>query len=133
LASHGPTLVVNIGFDPNYLIGKVPTPLITGIHALVDTGAVTSCIDSMLASQLNLPIVDKRTVSGIGGSQELNVYLAQIHVPSLNSTIYGDFTGVHLQAGGQPHKALIGRSFLQNYRLLYNGISGDVEISNENP
>jgi predicted aspartyl protease len=132
LVSIGPTLLVDIGFDPDYKPPpnpNVPVPGIKGIHALVDTGATESCIDSMLATQLALPIVDKRVVSGVSGPQEVNIHLAQVHVPSLPFTIYGTFAGVHLAAGGQPHKALIGRTFLSRFVMVYNGPTGDVTLS----
>lgn len=103
----GPTLIVDIGFDPAYTPGltppKIPVPGMRGLQALVDTGALESCIDTQLASQLNLPIVDRALVSGAHGSHEANVYMAQIHIPSLGVTIYGNFVGVDLQAGGQEH------------------------------
>jgi len=130
LIFYGPTLVVNIGFDPAYKNIGVPVPGITGIHALVDTGARESCIDSTLAAQLNLPIVDRRLIAGVHGSLQVNIHLAQVHVPSLVSTIYGAFAGVHLMAGGQPHKALIGRTFLQGYTMVYEGRTGNVTLSN---
>jgi predicted aspartyl protease len=135
LMTYGPTLMVNIGFDPAYKTGTLniphplPIPGITGIRALVDTGASQSCIDSLLAAQLNLPIVDRRTVSGVHGSQEVNMHLAQVHIPSLGMTIYGAFAGVHLAAGGQPHMALIGRTFLQRYTMVYEGKTGTVTLS----
>ena len=132
LVSYGPTLLVNIGFDPNYQPPphpNIPVAGITGTHALVDTGASESCIDSMLATQLNLPIVDRRMVSGVSGPQEVNMHLSQVYIPSLSFTIYGMFAGVHLTAGGQPHKALIGRTFLQRFTMTYNGLTGDVTIS----
>lgn len=131
LTYYGPTLSVDIGFDPAYNANvpwAVPTGGITGIRALVDTGAGESCIDSTLASQLNLPIVDRRPVAGAHGSQDVNMHLAQVHVPSLNFTIYGAFAGVHLQAGGQPHQALIGRTFLKHYKMIYNGSTGLVTL-----
>jgi hypothetical protein len=107
LVSFGPTLLVDIGFDPNWKPNENPNPIagITGERALVDTGATESCIDSLPAAQLGLPIADRRHVSGVHGSNEVNVHLAQIHIPSLNFTIYGLFAGVHLIAGGQWHKA----------------------------
>jgi len=131
--SLGPTLAVDIGFDPNYNPAAIPyvtpTPGITGVNALVDTGAMVSCIDNLLAAQLDLPVVDRRPVSGIHGSRDANMYLAQIHVPSLGFTIYGEFVGVDLQAGGQVHSALIGRTFLRNFNMVYEGRSGSVTIS----
>jgi predicted aspartyl protease len=127
-------LIVNIGFDPNYQPPPSPTPPvpgIAGIHALVDTGATESCIDSQLAAQLNLPIVDRRKVSGVHGAEDVNVHLAQVYIPSLRFTIYGAFCGVHLAAGGQAHRALIGRSFLQGFTMTYEGRTGTVTLSND--
>ena len=132
LVYYGPTLLVDVGFDPSFEIGAnlgAPVPGIMGIRALVDTGAAESCIDSLLAAQLNLPIVDRRAVSGAHGRQEVNMHVAQVRVPSLNFTIYGAFAGVHLVAGGQVHQALIGRTFLQNFTMVYEGRSGSVTLS----
>src|SRR5262245_47477459 len=70
LVGIGPTLLVKIGFDPDYDpakpgIPKLPDP---PFPALVDTGATESCIDSGLAMRLNLPIVDRRKISGVHGA-----------------------------------------------------------------
>lgn len=99
LVTFGPTLRVNIGFDPAFKPDSVPAPGLTDLPALVDTGASESCIDSLLAAQLNLPIIDRRKVSGVHRSEDVNMHLAQVHVPTLNFTIYGAFAGVHLVAG----------------------------------
>jgi predicted aspartyl protease len=130
LITWGPTLVVDIGFDPNHPFdAKIPpVPGLKGLNALVDTGATESCIDNLLAAQLNLPVVDKRTICGIHGAQEVNMYLAQVHVTTLNYTIHGAFAGVDLRAGGQPHSALIGRTFLQHFQMIYDGLTGTVEL-----
>jgi predicted aspartyl protease len=131
LVVYGPTLLVDIGFDASFKLkgGNPPTPGMTGIRALVDTGATQSCIDSLLASQLNLPIVDKQHVGGVHGRLEVNMHLAQVHIPSLGFTIWGMFAGVHLAAGGQHHKALLGRTFLRNCSMTFNGTTGKVTIS----
>ena len=132
LTAWGPTLKVDVGFDPNYKPEQplvLPAPGITGIGALVDTGAGESCIDSSLAGRLNLPIVDRRPILGVHGAHIVNMYLAQIYVPSLNFTIYGAFAGVDLVAGGQAHHALIGRTFLQNFTMVYGGPTGTVKLS----
>ena len=31
--------------------------------------------------------------------------------------VYGTFAGVHLIAGGQPHRALVGRTFHQHIKM----------------
>src|SRR2546423_544093 len=86
LAVYGPTLVVAIGFDPNFNESQktIPALGIRGIEALVDTGASHSCVDSMLATQLGLPIVNRQSVAGTAGGHEVNMHLAQIHVPALD-------------------------------------------------
>ncbi len=131
LVTHGPSLLVNIGFDPAYRPGASVIPSLpgTGIYALVDTGATESCIDSALATRLNLPIVDRKHIAGVSGPREVNMHLAQIFVPTLTWTIYGSFAGVDLVAGGQLHHALIGRTFLQNFTMVYEGPTGTVTLS----
>lgn len=58
-------------------------------------------------------------------------YLAQIYITTLGVTVYGRFAGVHLVAGGQPHVALLGRTFLQHFTMTYEGRTGQVTISND--
>jgi predicted aspartyl protease len=132
LVQWGPTLYIDIGFDPNYRYspgGPIPISAIQGLRALVDTGATESCVDSTLAGMLNLPIVDKRVTAGAHGAKEVSMHLAQIHIPSLQFTIYGAFAAVDLHAGGQVHSALLGRTFLQRFKMVYGGNTGSVEIS----
>lgn len=135
LAQFGPTLKVDIGFDSSYVPTAtplmIPTPSITGREALVDTGASECCIDNILAAQLKLPIVDRRPISGAHGRGDVNMHLAQVHVPSLRFTVYGIFAGVALQEGGQRHQALIGRTFLQKFTMVYEGRTGTVTISSD--
>jgi hypothetical protein len=132
LVYFGPTLFVDIGFDPNHdpiaNPGNTPVPGITGVQALVDSGATECCIDSMLAVQLNLPLVNRRKVSGVHGEKEVNVYLAQVRVPALNIVMNGSFCGVDLKAGGQAHNALMGRTFLRHFHMIYEGNTGTVTI-----
>ncbi len=131
LVFYGPTLIVDIGFDPNHTQASASAPVLAGkdLGALVDTGATESCIDSALAMQLNLPIVNRIPVSGVHGRKEVNVHVAQIHIPSLSTTIFGAFAAVDLAAGGQPHRALIGRTFLRKFKMTYDGPTGNVILS----
>src|SRR5262245_14496442 len=105
LVGNGPTLFVRIGFDPTFDSQSVPLQVPNlpqqPLPALVDTGATKSCIDSGLAMRLNLPIVDRRTVSGVHGAEAVNVHLAHVHIPALAFTLYGPFCAVDLVAGGQ--------------------------------
>ena len=133
LIAFGPTLRVQIGFDPSYHPDHSSSPNLPELElpALVDTGATESCIDSALARKLQLPAVDTVRIAGIQGASETVVYLAQIYVPALDYTIFGRFSGVHLVSGGQPHSALLGRTFLRNFILTYEGRTGEVVIGND--
>lgn len=133
LALRGPTVPVEIGIDPAFQPGRGLTPSLTSslLPALVDTGALESCIDDELAVSLNLPVVALQQVSGVGGTLHVNEYMAQIYIPELNFTILGPFAGVHLAAGRQPHYALIGRTFLRHFNMAYEGRTGSVIISND--
>ena len=136
LALHGPTILVDIGFDPAFdpaNITNPPVAAITNMPALVDTGASQSYIDTAVATALGLPIVDKETLSGSSGPHSADVYLAQIHIPGLAYTIWGRFAGVNLVAGGQTHAALIGRTFLQYMVMNYDGITGRVTLTKPEP
>jgi predicted aspartyl protease len=132
LVAYGPTLLVDIGFDPTFnsaVVGPPPIPGMKGIQALVDTGATESCIDSLLATQLNLPIVDRRQISGVHGQHTANMHMAQVVVPAVGMRLYGVFAGVDLAAGGQVHRALIGRTFLMHFTMVYEGRTGTVKIT----
>ena len=98
----GPTLTVRIGFDDQFGPGRDPDFPETEYQALVDTGASHSCIDSGLAASLKLPVIDRVGLAGALGGGQVNLHLAQILIPSLQTTVYGGFAGVHLHAGGQP-------------------------------
>ena len=101
LAQFGPTPYIEI--DPVYQLKDAQRPNVpkNRFPALVDTGAAASCIDSVLANTLKLPVVDQQDVAGAHGKGEVNMHLAQIHVPDVDFTVYGEFAGVHLLAGGQ--------------------------------
>jgi len=131
LAEIGPALEVNIGCDTDYIDHQqgVPRPQVTGVLALVDTGASECFIDASMATVLDLPIVDRQTISAAHGLTEVNVHLAQIYVPSLNQVVEGSFAGVQLQPGMRSFVALIGRSFLREFTMTYEGRTGRVTLS----
>ena len=133
LFTYGPTLEVQIGYDPTYRVGADGAPNIPADRhpALVDTGSALSCTDSGLANALDLPTVGHQSMSGVGGVYRADVHVAQICIPDLEWVIHGQFAGVHLAAGGQPHRALLGRHFLRRFRLVYEGRTGSVTLGND--
>ena len=130
LMQHGPTAHVNVGFDAQYNPDNNNAPSLAeeSILALVDTGASESSIDAQLAEKLQLPKVDKTTISTPSGITTFDSYLAHIYIPALSMTLYGKFAGINLAAGGQSHLVLLGRTFLQRMTMIYDGPTGAVTI-----
>ena len=132
MVSYGPTLIVEIGFDPDFPTAKSQPDLASGhVRALVDTGATHSCIDSHLALELGLPIVEREYMAGVHGVAPVDMHVAQIYIPTLNHTITGRFAGIRMRDSGQTHSALIGRTFLQHYTMIYEGRRGSGIITND--
>jgi predicted aspartyl protease len=143
LLRKGPTIQVEVGFettlfaDPtqtqavalSMATGTIKPGILRTVEALVDTGAVESCIDEDLAKELNLPLIDKRKCCGVGGEHELNMYLGHIRIPSLGQIRWGQFIGAKLKMGGQPHQALIGRMQIVDMILIYDGRTGAASLS----
>ena len=131
LLEYGPTLSVSVS---HYTSEDAPTSLAAedepvSTIALVDTGATQSCIDIQLAQDLRLPVIDTVQLSGSDGAKTHPVYLAAVNIPSLEFQQYGRFAGVALAEGGQPHRALLGRTFLQSVIMIYDGVRAQVTLA----
>ena len=126
LIGFGPSLevVVSPFVDPP----KPPTEGNT-THALVDTGATQSCIDIQIADSLGLPVVDFVMMAGAAGAVRHPLYAARVAIPALEIFQFGAFAGVDLAAGGQPHRVLLGRTFLQGTVMIYDGVRAQVTIA----
>jgi len=132
LVATGPSIAVIVGHldlpteDPARLHPDHPNE---PVWALIDTGAIESCIDDQLAQRLGLTVIDQTKCSGVGGVTTHNVYLAYIDMPVIRFGQFGRFTGVHLVSGGQAHQVLLGRTFLQNVVMIYDGVQGVVTVA----
>jgi hypothetical protein len=122
IAADFPISVMDAALNPS------ARPQTADAAALLDTGASDSCIDQELADQLTLPLVDRWRAAGVGGSHEMNVYLATITIPPLGLSKSGLFMAAHLQAGGQVHKVLLGRDSLTDLIIIYDGRKGSVSL-----
>ena len=135
LLRNGPTLPVHIGFHPTYRLGSsaidadVLSALFEPCSALIDTGASVSCIDDDLARKLELPAVAVRTIAGVTGAATYFEYSAQIFVPELSKLVYGEVVGVNLAEIDRAYRVLLGRDFLQYCRMVYDGIAGEVSLT----
>lgn len=125
----GPTVHVDIGLKSRSIAGETPDLPEKKIKALIDTGAGGDCIDDELAQRLKLPIMDEGEISGVGGRHHAFIYTARLYIPKLDRLLFQPLTGVKLSEGEQWHRVILGRSFLRGYRLIYDGVSGAVEVA----
>lgn len=125
----GPTVRVDVGLRSNSKSWPPDLPA-KRVHALIDTGAGADGIDDELARKLNLPKTDEVEMSGINGKHIANVYMARLYIPELDQLLFQPFAGVKLEEGEQTHRVILGRGFLRGYRMIYDGVSGAVEIAN---
>lgn len=128
LARLGPTLLVDLGLKSRGPSNGPPDLQLKGVRALIDSGAGGDCIDDDLARSLALPVTDEGEVSGVGGKHWAAVYLARLWIPPLGRLLFQPFTGVKLSQGEQWRRIILGRSFLRQHKLTYDGASGQVEI-----
>jgi hypothetical protein len=128
LVDFGPNTTVSVGLDEHWTRDqqRAPTPQKARVPALIDTGAQESAIDSQLAAQLKLPIVDKRIVAGVG-RMRVDVCLAQVHLEALRYTLEGHFAVIPL-AAHVGYDVVLGRSFLRYCSFSYDGKLGDARV-----
>ena len=73
-----------------------------------------------LAQTLGLPVVDFVMICGTVGANRHPLYAARVAIPVLEIFQFGAFAGVDLAEGEQPHRVLLGRTFLQS-TVIYDG------------
>ena len=129
LAELGPTLKVDIGLRRSLGADGKPDLPRKGVRALIDTGAGADCIDEDFAKSLGLVAHDEGYISGVGGRHWAAAYVVRLYVHSLDRLLFQSFSGVKLRQGGQWHEVILGRTFLRQYRMTYDGANGQVEVS----
>jgi len=123
-------------------------------NILLDTGAGMTSIDKAVADILELrPQSEKWQIHGLGGKQFASLYTATLFLqvettkeiqttPAGSSVTVGFTLPVHgiadiqnnheayklRPANGLPVIGILGRSFLQFTKLMYDGVSGNVVI-----
>jgi predicted aspartyl protease len=108
--------------------GVVPPAPITGT-AIIDTGAMMTCIDDSVAKSMGLPIIDVLSmISASHSAVPQNVY--PIRVEAVGTSIEFD---VNRAMGSiidmQGVILLLGRDALRNCTLFYNGTTGQFSLS----
>ncbi len=121
MAIFGHILPVHIaGFGPSPPTASLPALVET--QGLIDTGASDVCIDYRIALQLGLREIDQATVGVVGGSTMAKIYLGRLIVPDVGfdrvCPLYA------LKVRHATHEVLLGRSFLENYVVTFDGPAG---------
>lgn len=122
LVQYGPTIVVRIGFSPevSFDSGDRASLPSTQFFALVDTGASESCIDSAVAMELGLPVVDREMVAGVHGAAPANVHLAHIYIPAMD--VWMDQWSVCRSASASWRTAAFGSHRQGRSAAFYDGL-----------
>ena len=144
LAGYGPIIQVTIHL-PDLVQraysergDKVPAP-VNGI-ALIDTGATITCIDRKAAEKASLPVTGVTTMSTAShANQECPTYASKIVFPTINFTVQNAMGANLTSLGGTVIDTdidtgndlivLLGRDFLANAILIYNGPSGAFSLA----
>ena len=125
LVNIGPTVVVRVGLGRDVMDeGSEAREHL----ALVDTGALNNCIDHRFARALGLNSTGHVRIAGVGGLFDTEMYAAHVYIPALDFLIVGRFMGVSLH-GEEGHAVLLGRAFLRNFTMTYDGPSGSVILA----
>jgi predicted aspartyl protease len=105
----------------------VPPP-VSGL-ALIDTGAISSCIDEETAKQMQLPVVNVVSMASAShASTKANQYPIKLQIAGIPISFNSTATGAPLKTAHQGLIALIGRDLLQHCVLIYNGALGSVSL-----
>jgi predicted aspartyl protease len=131
----GPTLTVAISIPPEYQAKlqstglPIPSPVVG--NALIDTGASKTAVDENVCLKLGLKPTSVIKMAHAGGAENRYCYpiLIQLLVGiSIAPILIPIAASVNLNVGKQPHILLIGRDFLSNIRMVYNGPMGRIEL-----
>ena len=105
---------------------SVPSP-VSGF-GLIDTGAISTCIDEAAASKLNLPVINVVTMASASHpSTKANVYPGKFEIAGLPMAISAP-SAIGAPLAAQGLLALIGRDVLQHCNFVYNGFAGEITL-----
>ena len=119
LHEDGPQALIRIGRTPIEMRRE---------RALVDTGAKYCAVDPEFANELRLRRVDRRHPLTDGfGTKVVGMYMAQMVINGLGRQprlrLFSEYP-----LPGRPFKVLLGRDVLAELSMLYNGLTGRVEL-----
>lgn len=97
-------------------------------RGLIDTGASGICLDEKIATRLGLIKIDEKELRVVGGGAFMSaVYMGLIRVPLLEFSEIMPVCAVPMR--NDSHEVLLGRSFLKNFIVTFNGPEGMFHFS----
>jgi hypothetical protein len=135
LSVEGPLIQVVISLTPSHIqllqTSNQPIPQPVPGYALIDTGAAMCSVDEQVISGLGSIAFGYVMVTGVTGGKAVPqlTYPASLSFPGTNlpNLTFSDFVGAPLRISGII--AIIGRSVLKDYILVYNGLGGHISLS----
>ena len=124
LLRHGPSIDIHVAPLARHGARGAPPA-----GALIDTGTRHDCIDAAFAERLRLPVVDTVEVLTPTGHHTIAVYAGLVFVLRLDLQRFGSFVGIDFTYAGSPHRVVLGRSFLEEVILIYDGLRGQVTFA----
>ena len=132
LAMRGPRVYMQIGFDRDYEVEfplkkpRIPEALFADV---IDTGANQTAIDIGIANRLRLPLIDRTDSVNVHGVVKSNMYAVHMYFPDLDYPAIGELVGARLAETGFDCDLLLGRDFLKDLQMLYDGRTGSVKLA----
>ena len=104
------------------LYGEDETVAPEHLDGIIDTGASVICVDSRIVKRLGLIASKKKSVQMADGRLETaTVYPARMAVLALGFNDYVEVYAIEMKSAKPIARVLIGRSFLKDYIVNYNG------------
>ena len=131
-----PDLLLNDGLILNVQVGRTReglNPTQPPLRALIDTGAVYCFIDEAIADSLSLIPRGSAPVQGFGGSKRAPVFGGVIYVPDADYYWPDQIRGFCLPQDHKDFQVILGRRFLRNFKLEYNGMTGKCTLNKVSP
>ena len=102
------------------LHGSTPDLPTEQLQGIIDTGASVICVDKRVALKLGLTAINRKRMEVADGSiVESTVYMAEMAIEGLG---FRNWVEIHALPMMRPSaRVLLGRSFLKNYLVTYNG------------
>jgi len=99
--------------------GTAQPERLTGI---IDTGASAICVDSRITKRLGLIASNRKPVQMADGRIEIaTIYTARMQIQALGFDDLVQVFAIEMKSPKPVSRVLIGRSFLRNYIVNYNG------------